>query len=186
MKLLENRLYIQNNRSHDELTIAHLESSPHPLCTEPVGYDNNWYFWDHNSKTVFWMLLSGKSYARRWIRKLQNSFGDQRDMQQFVFIIVNSILQNLLSWLSFGLRTGFYGFSKLAFPCIPFPCFCNVKFLCGPLLWGDIFMTMVYISVIIYTYYNINSQKWYDYMCPEWDSNLGLRMRHILHHEVAT
>ena len=38
------------------------------------------------------------------------------DMQQSVFIIVNSILVNLLSCLPFGLQTGFSSFPKLAEP----------------------------------------------------------------------
>ena len=38
------------------------------------------------------------------------------DMQQFVFIKVNSILLSLLSCLPFGLQTGFSSFSKPAEP----------------------------------------------------------------------
>ena len=38
------------------------------------------------------------------------------DMQEFVFIVVNSILLNLLSCLPFGLQTGFSSFLKLAEP----------------------------------------------------------------------
>ena len=45
-------------------------------------------------------------------------------MQQFVFIIVKSILQNLLSCLPFCLQAGFSSFLKLGeFPCIIFPWF---------------------------------------------------------------
>ena len=36
------------------------------------------------------------------------------NMQQYVFIIVNSILLHFLSCLPFGLQTGFSSFSKLA------------------------------------------------------------------------